>query len=52
MTVVWIVVVAAVVAVLAKRVVWPLERPESHLGVVSNQWLAERRTSDMSDPQR
>ena len=52
MTVVWIVVGAAVVAALAKRVVWPPERGESHLGFVSHQWLAERRMSDMSDPQR
>jgi hypothetical protein len=52
MTVVWIVAVAAVVAALTKRVVWPYERGESHLGFVTQRWLAERRVSDMADPQR
>jgi hypothetical protein len=52
MTVVWIVAGAAVVAALARRVVWPYEQGESHLGFVSQQWLAERRVSDMADPQR
>ena len=51
MTVVWIA-VAAAVAALTKRVVWPYEQGESHLGSVSQQWLAERRVSDRADPRR
>jgi hypothetical protein len=51
MTVVWIVAVAALGAALARRLVWPYER-ESSLGFVSNQWLAERRVSDMADRQQ
>ena len=52
MTAIWMAAVAAVVAALTKYVVWPYERGESHLGFVSDRWLAERRVSDMADPQR
>jgi hypothetical protein len=51
MTLVWIVVGVAAVAALARRIVWH-ERRKTDLGFVSHQWLAERRSSDMSDRQR
>jgi len=51
MTLIWIVVVVAAVAALARRVVWR-ERQKTEMGFVSHQWLAERRSSDMSDRQR
>ena len=51
MTLVWIVVGVVAVAVLAGRIVRH-ERRKTDLGFVSHQWLAERRSSDMSDRQR
>jgi hypothetical protein len=52
MSIVWIVIVAVAAVALAKRIAWPPERRKSDLGFVSHQWLAERRSSDMSDRQR
>jgi hypothetical protein len=52
MTILWVVIVAAVVAALAKGAARLFEREESHIGFVSHRWLAERRASDMSDPRR
>jgi hypothetical protein len=51
MTFIWIVVALAAVAALARRVV-SHDRRKTELGFVSHQWLAERRSSDMSDRQR
>lgn len=51
MTLIWIVVAMAAAAALARRVVWR-EGRKTELGFVSHQWLAERRSSDMSDRQR
>ena len=50
MTLVWIVIGLAAVAELARRI-WH-ERRKTDLGCVSDQWLAERRSTDMSDRQR
>ena len=53
MNVVWIVVGIGIFGVLAKWIGWPHERGgPSELGFVSQQWLAEHRLSQISDPQR
>jgi hypothetical protein len=50
--IVWIVVVAVAAVALATRMAWPRERRKSDVGFVSHQWLAERRSSEVSDRQR
>jgi hypothetical protein len=49
---VWVVVAVGIVGALAKWVFGPYERWQSDLGFVSQQWLAEHRISQISDPQR
>jgi hypothetical protein len=48
----WIVLAVAIVGAFAKRMAWLREYRESDLGSVSQQWLAEHRLSQVSDPQR
>jgi hypothetical protein len=52
MSVWWIVVGLTILGALATRMAWPRKRPESDLGFVSHQWLAEHRLSQISDSQR
>ena len=53
MTVVWIVLVVALLGALAKKAVRPREgRSQQDLGFVSNQWVAEHRLTKMHDAQR
>jgi hypothetical protein len=52
MNVWWIVVGLTILGALATRMAWPRKRPESDLGFVSHQWLAEHRLSQISDSQR
>jgi hypothetical protein len=53
MNVVWIIVGVGIVGFLAKRIAWSGRRDgQSDLGFVSQQWLAEHRLSQISDPQR
>ena len=48
----WIVIGIAIVGALATRIAWARGRWESDLGFVSQEWLAEHRLSQISDPQR
>jgi len=48
----WIVIGMAIVGAFAARVAWRHGRLESDLGFVSDQWLAEHRLSQISDPPR
>jgi hypothetical protein len=53
MNVVWLIVGVGIVGFLAKWIVWSGTRgSQSDLGFVSQQWLAEHRLSQISDPQR
>ena len=53
MNVVWIIVGVGIVGFLAKWIAWSGTRGgQSDLGFVSQQWLAEHRLSQISDPQR
>ena len=53
MNIVWIVLGVGFVAIFAKRLAWVGGRDAlPHLGFVSQQWLAEHRLSEVSDPQR
>jgi hypothetical protein len=53
MNVAWIIVGVGIVGFLAKRIAWSGTRDgQSDLGFVSQQWLAEHRLSQISDPQR
>jgi hypothetical protein len=52
MNVWWIVVGLTILGAVATRMVWPRGRPESDLGFVSHQWLAEHRLSQTSDSHR
>ena len=48
----WIVIGMAIVGALVTRIAWSHGRWESDLGSVSQEWLAEHRLSQISDPQR
>jgi hypothetical protein len=51
MNILWIVLGIGIVGVLAKRVAWPDRRAaQTNLGFVSQQWLADHRLSQVSDP--
>jgi hypothetical protein len=50
MNILWIAVGIAIVGVLATRVTWTRQLRKSHLGFVSEHWLAEHRLSDISGP--
>ena len=53
MNVVWIVVGIGILGGVARWIPWPHERVgQSDLGLVSQQWLADHRLSQISDPQR